>query len=98
MSATAAGESRTGASTFNDQLSRSSRGSSETTCESVVPATNALSCGNQAETNYGLLGGVNGDFPITKRTGFIAEVTYHWINYNFKVRYLTLSGGLRFSF
>ena len=54
--------------------------------------------GNQAETNYGLLGGINGDFPITKRTGFIAEVTYHWINYNFKVRYLTLSGGLRFSF
>jgi hypothetical protein len=54
--------------------------------------------GNQSETNYGFLGGVNGDFPITKRTGFIAELTYHWINYNFKVRYLTLSGGLRFSF
>lgn len=54
--------------------------------------------GVQTETNYGVLGGVNGDFPITKHTGFIAELTYHWINYNYKVRYLTLGGGLRFSF
>jgi outer membrane protein with beta-barrel domain len=54
--------------------------------------------GVQTETNYGLLGGVNGDFPITKNVGFIAELTYHWINYNYKVRYLTLGGGLRFSF
>ena len=54
--------------------------------------------GRTSETNYGALGGVNGDFPITKRTGFIAELTYHWINYNYKVRYLTLAGGLRFSF
>jgi len=54
--------------------------------------------GNQTETNYGFQGGVNGDFPITRRTGFIAELAYHWINYNYKVRYVTLSGGLRFSF
>ena len=54
--------------------------------------------GRTSETNYGALGGVNGDFPITRRTGFIAELTYHWINYNYKVRYLTLAGGLRFSF
>ena len=57
-----------------------------------------LQRGNQTETNYGLQGGVNGDFPITRRSGFIAELVYHWINYNYKVRYLTLSGGLRFSF
>ncbi|HYS55323.1 MAG TPA: hypothetical protein VER58_16320 [Thermoanaerobaculia bacterium] len=54
--------------------------------------------GDQTETNYGFQGGVNGDFPITRRTGFIAELAYHWINYNYKVRYVTLSGGLRFSF
>jgi len=54
--------------------------------------------GNQTETNYGFSGGVNGDFPITRRTGFIAELAYHWINYDYKVRYLTLSGGLRFQF
>ena len=54
--------------------------------------------GTQTETNYGFLGGVNGDFPITRRTGFIVEATYHWIAYNYKVRYVTLGGGLRFSF
>ncbi len=54
--------------------------------------------GVQTETNYGFLGGVNGDFPITRRTGFIVEATYHWINYNYKVRYVTLGGGLRFTF
>ncbi|MDQ6802675.1 MAG: porin family protein [Acidobacteriota bacterium] len=54
--------------------------------------------GDQTETNYGFQGGINGDFPITRRTGFIAELAYHWINYNYKVRYVTLSGGLRFQF
>ena len=54
--------------------------------------------GSQTETNYGFQGGVNSDFPITRRTGFIAELAYHWINYHYKVRYLTLSGGLRFTF
>ena len=58
----------------------------------------AVQRGDQTETNYGFQGGVNGDFPITRRTGFIAELAYHWINYSYKVRYLTLSGGLRFSF
>jgi len=62
------------------------------------PAIPVTQQGVQTETNFGLQGGVNGDFPITKRTGFIAELTYHWINYHYKVRYLTLSGGLRFSF
>lgn len=54
--------------------------------------------GTQTETNYGFLGGVNGDFPITRRTGFIVEATYHWIAFDYKVRYVTLGGGLRFSF
>ena len=54
--------------------------------------------GSQTETNYGFQGGVNGDFPLSRRAGVIAELAYHWIAYNYKVRYLTLSGGLRFSF
>ncbi|HKB78831.1 MAG TPA: hypothetical protein VKH35_03865 [Thermoanaerobaculia bacterium] len=54
--------------------------------------------GNESETNYGFVGGVNADFPITRRTGFIAELAYHWVNFHYKVRYLTLGGGLRFSF
>jgi len=68
---------------------------SGTLTDAAIPAEQR---GPTSETNYGALGGVNGDFPITKRTGFIAELTYHWINYNYKVRYLTLAGGLRFSF
>jgi len=63
--------------------------------DTAVPAGQR---GNQTETNYGFQGGVNSDFPITRRAGFIAELAYHWINYHYKVRYLTLSGGLRFSF
>ena len=54
--------------------------------------------GTQTETNYGFQGGVNGDFPLTRRVGFIAEVAYHWINYHYKPRYVTLTGGLRLSF
>jgi len=54
--------------------------------------------GQQEETNYGFSGGVNGDFPITRRSGVIVEATYHWINYHYRPRYVTLSAGLRFSF
>lgn len=68
---------------------------SGTLTDTAVPAEQR---GTASETNYGFLGGVNGDFPITKRIGFLAELTYHWINYNYKVRYLTLGGGLRFNF
>jgi hypothetical protein len=63
--------------------------------DTVVPVEQR---GNQTETNYGFVGGINSDFPITRRTGFILEATYHWINYDFKVRYVTLAGGLRFTF
>src|SRR5262249_31748879 len=66
-----------------------------TLTDSAIPEVQR---GNQTETNYGFQGGVTGDFPITRRTGFIAELAYHWINYHYKVRYVTLSGGLRFSF
>ncbi len=62
------------------------------------PAVPLEQRGRQSETNYGFTGGVNGDFPITRRTGFLVEATYHWINYHYRPRYVTLSGGLRFSF
>lgn len=54
--------------------------------------------GQQEETNYGFSGGVNGDFPLNRRSGVIVEATYHWINYHYRPRYVTLSAGLRFSF
>ena len=52
----------------------------------------------ETETNYGFSGGVNGDFPVTRRMGFIVEASYHWVNFAYRPRYVTLSGGLRFSF
>ncbi len=54
--------------------------------------------GKQTETNYGFSVGVNGDFPMTRRAGVIVEAAYHWINYTYRPRYITLSGGVRFSF
>jgi hypothetical protein len=63
--------------------------------DTVVPADQR---GPQTETNYGFSGGVNGDFPITRRLGFVAEATYHWMNFKYRTRYVTLSGGLRLSF
>ena len=41
------------------------------------PAVPVEQHGRVSETNYGLLGGVNTDFPITRRTGFMAELVYH---------------------
>jgi hypothetical protein len=54
--------------------------------------------GQQSDTDYGFSGGVNGDFPITRRFGFIAEATYHWVNFSYRPRFVTITGGLRISF
>jgi hypothetical protein len=54
--------------------------------------------GYQDETNFGLSGGVNGDFPLSRRYGVIVEAAYHWLHMDARPRYLTLSGGLRISF
>jgi hypothetical protein len=52
----------------------------------------------QDETNYGFSGGINADFPLSRRYGIIVEGAYHWVNFHYRPRYLTLSGGLRISF
>lgn len=54
--------------------------------------------GYQDETNFGLSGGVNGDFPLSRRYGVVVEAAYHWLHLSARPRYLTLSGGLRISF
>lgn len=46
-------------------------------------------------TDYGFSVGANGDFPLSRRYGIIIEGTYHWVNYSYKPRFLTISGGLR---
>jgi hypothetical protein len=54
--------------------------------------------GHNSITDYGFPIGVTADFPITRRYGFIAAVTYHFTNADFRPRYLTASGGLRIAF
>ena len=54
--------------------------------------------GFSATTDYGFSGGISGDFPITRRYGFIAQATYHQTYTEFRPRYLTIAGGLRLSF
>jgi len=46
-------------------------------------------------TDYGFSFGANADFPLSRRYGVIVEGTYHWVNYSYKPRFLTLTGGLR---
>ncbi len=51
--------------------------------------------GTAEGTDYGFSAGVNGDFPMTRRYGIVVEGAYHWINYSYKPRAITLTGGLR---
>lgn len=65
-----------------------------------IPAVAGLTTAPQSETetNYGFQLGVNGDFPISQRLGVVVEGTYRAINYHARPRYVTVTGGLRFSF
>jgi hypothetical protein len=54
--------------------------------------------GEADESAYGFSGGVNGDFPMSRRTGFVVEATYHRIFFDVKAAEITLTGGFRFSF
>lgn len=52
----------------------------------------------ETRSNWGWSGGVNADFPITRRYGVVLEAAYHWTKAEFQPRYLTVGGGLRVSF
>jgi hypothetical protein len=54
--------------------------------------------GFDTQSNYGFNFGINADFPITRRYGFVLESAYHFTRADFQPRYLTLGGGLRVSF
>ncbi len=54
--------------------------------------------GRSSNTDYGFAGGVTADFPLSRRYGVIAAATYHQTYHEFRPRYLTISGGLRFAF
>lgn len=50
------------------------------------------------ESEFGLSGGVSGEFPFTRTLAFTAELTYHWINFDDPYRFLTATGGLKVNF
>lgn len=49
-------------------------------------------------SNFGVNGGVNADFPLSRRYGIVLEGTYHWTSSNFQSRFMTVGAGLRVSF
>lgn len=51
--------------------------------------------GFSSTTSYGFTGGINADFPLSRRYGVITEVSYHWTRQDFRPRYLTVTAGLR---
>ncbi len=51
-----------------------------------------------SETDFGLSGGVSGDFPLTRRLGFVVEGAYHWVNFDDEYEFVTVGAGLRLSF
>jgi hypothetical protein len=50
------------------------------------------------DTNAGFSFGINADLPLSTRYGIIVEGTYHYIRTTVRQRFLTATGGLRFSF
>jgi hypothetical protein len=50
------------------------------------------------ESEYGFCGGVSGEFPVTRRFSLLAELTYHWVNFDDPYRFLTAAGGLKMRF
>jgi hypothetical protein len=53
---------------------------------------------SDSSANYGVNGGVNADFPLSRRYGIVLEGTYHWTNSHFQSRFLTAGVGVRMSF
>lgn len=54
--------------------------------------------GEESQSTWGAVGGVNADFPITRRYGVVLEGSYHWTHAEFNPKFMTVSGGLRMSF
>lgn len=54
--------------------------------------------GVDSEADYGFNFGVNADFPMSRKYGFVMEATYHWTQAEYRPKYVTVGGGVRFSF
>lgn len=54
--------------------------------------------GQEDETNAGASGGINADFPLSRRYGVMVEATYHYLHTDVRQRFVTLTAGLRIAF
>lgn len=54
--------------------------------------------GSVDETDWGLSGGINGKFPVTRRFAFIAEAAYHYAHFEEHRSFITVAGGVQFGF
>lgn len=54
--------------------------------------------GVETDSNYGYSAGVNADFPMSRKYGLVLEAAYHWTQAEYRPKYLTIGGGVRFSF
>lgn len=52
----------------------------------------------RSDEDFGFALGVGIDLPVARRLGVVAELTYHWISFDEKLRMLNLTIGGRFSF
>lgn len=64
----------------------------------VTTSTGLTSPSGLTETEWGVTGGINADFPMTRRYAFVVEAAYHWMNFKSKQREVTLTGGLKINF
>lgn len=54
--------------------------------------------GESDESEFGFVLGVGADFPLTRQLGIVAELTYHWVDFEAELRTLNLGIGGRFRF
>lgn len=54
--------------------------------------------GTLEENDFGATIGVNGQFPVSRRLAFTAEVAYHWTNFEQSYTFITATGGVRVGF
>jgi hypothetical protein len=50
------------------------------------------------EKDWGLVLGVNGTFPVSRRFALTAEIAYHWANFDQNLSILVVSGGAKLRF
>ena len=62
------------------------------------PAAYRQEYGTLDETDFGITGGVNGLFPVTRRFGLTAELAYHWANFEETRSFVTAAAGVRIGF